>query len=165
MYYRVTFKMKPYAIDVTLRDVAKADLPILFEHQYDPVANRMAAFPPRERDAFMAHWANILRDETGIKKAIILGGKLAGNVVSFERSGQWLLGYWLGREYWGKGVASAAVAQFLLYETTRPLQAFVAKHNVGSIRVLEKCGFVTAGEGKFTTAIGDNIEEFIMELK
>ena len=37
---------------VRLRDVTEDDLPIFFDHQRDPVANRMAAFPARERDAF-----------------------------------------------------------------------------------------------------------------
>jgi hypothetical protein len=43
---------------IALRDVNDGDLPIFFEHQYDPIANEMAAFPARERDAFMAHWVN-----------------------------------------------------------------------------------------------------------
>ncbi len=50
---------------VQLRDVAEGDLPVFFEHQRDPVANRMAGFPPRDRDAFVAHWAKILADEMG----------------------------------------------------------------------------------------------------
>jgi hypothetical protein len=37
--------------EVRLRGVTEDDLPIFFEHQRDPVAKRMAAFPPRERDA------------------------------------------------------------------------------------------------------------------
>ena len=45
-----------------LRDVVEADLPILFEHQIDPEANRMAAFPPRQWPAFLDHWGRILQD-------------------------------------------------------------------------------------------------------
>ncbi len=40
----------------TLRDVTEDDLPILFEHQREPDANRMAAWPARSHGAFMAHW-------------------------------------------------------------------------------------------------------------
>src|SRR5207244_9942675 len=35
-----------------------------FEHQLDAEATRMAAFPSRDRDAFMAHWARIMSKET-----------------------------------------------------------------------------------------------------
>jgi RimJ/RimL family protein N-acetyltransferase len=126
---------------VVLRDVTSDDLPILFEQQFDPVANEMAAFPARERSAFMAHWETILRDETGPKKAILFDGSLAGYIVAFDQAGEREIGYWLGREYWGKGIATLALTAFLQQVTTRPLFAHVARHNAASIRVLEKCGF------------------------
>ncbi len=132
---------------VRLRDVVEADLPILFEHQQDPEASRMAAFPSRDREAFLAHWrTKILGDATVAKKTILFDGRVAGNIVSFERDGKKLVGYWIGREFWGQGVATSALAQFLETVPGRPLYAYVAKHNVGSIRVLEKCGFrISAG--------------------
>jgi RimJ/RimL family protein N-acetyltransferase len=72
---------------------------------------------------------------------------VAGNVVSFEQDGEREVGYWIGREYWGKGVATEALSQFLDHvEVRRPLYAGVAKHNVASIRVLEKCGFTIVGK-------------------
>ena len=40
---------------VHLRDVVEADLPIFFEQQRGPVANRMADFPAREWEAFLPH--------------------------------------------------------------------------------------------------------------
>jgi RimJ/RimL family protein N-acetyltransferase len=132
--------------DVRLRDVTEADLPIFFEHQLDPDATQMAAFSSRERDAFMAHWAKILADPTGGKQTILVDERVAGNIVSFEQSGEREVGYWLGRDYWGRGVATQALAAFLAQETARPLYVFVAKHNVGSRRVLEKCGFTIYGE-------------------
>jgi hypothetical protein len=45
---------------VTLREVTQEDLPIFFELLVDADATRMAAFPSRDRDAFMAHWARIM---------------------------------------------------------------------------------------------------------
>jgi len=121
--------------------VTEEDLPTLFEHQRDPEANRMADFPARDRDAFMAHWRRILRDPTVVARTIAVDGQVAGNVVSFEWSGKREVGYWIGRDHWGRGVASAALAQFLLEDRSRPLHAGVAPHNAASIRVLEKCGF------------------------
>jgi RimJ/RimL family protein N-acetyltransferase len=98
---------------VILREVTEADLPIFFEHQLDPDANRMAAFPARDRDAFMAHWAKILSDESLITKAILVDGQVAGNIVSWAQFGEREVGYWIGKEYWGKGVATRALAAFL----------------------------------------------------
>ena len=131
---------------VLLRPIVSADLPVLFEHQRDPLASEMAAFPPRERDAFMSHWERILADPDVRVRAVVADGRLAGNVVSFVRGGRREVGYWLGREFWGAGVATAALAAFLDLETERPLYAGAARWNAGSLRVLEKCGFAACGE-------------------
>ena len=142
--------------DVVLHDVTEGDLAIFFEHQRDPVANRMADFPPRDRDAFGAHWIKILADESVTTKTILFDGPVAGNVVSFEQDGEREVGYWIGREYWGRGVAMKALSVFLSrVEVSRPLNAGVAKHNIASRRVLEKCGF---------TVVGEKDEEYILRL-
>jgi putative acetyltransferase len=151
--------------DVTLRDVTEADLPILFEHQRDPEALRMAAFPSRDWEAFTAHWTKILGDETLVKKTILSEGQVAGHIGCFERDGEWEVGYWIGREYWGKGIATRALSELLGLVQERPLVAHVAKHNPGSIRVLEKCGFTHAGEDKeFSTLDGIAVEGLILKL-
>jgi RimJ/RimL family protein N-acetyltransferase len=147
---------------VTLREVTQEDLPIFFEHQLDPEATRMAAFASRDRDAFMAHWAKIMTNETGILNSILADGTVAGNVVYWEAAGEPNIGYWLGKTYWGKGIASAAVAQFLTKIETRPVYAHVAKHNFASIRVLQKCGFQQARADRCDSGDG---EELVMELR
>jgi RimJ/RimL family protein N-acetyltransferase len=141
--------------EVQLRDVIKDDLPILFEQQLDPVATRMAAFPAREREPFMKHWAKILGDKTTIKKTIVFNGLVAGNIVSWEQSGEQEVGYWIGKEYWGKGIGTRALSEFLLLVSIRPLFAHVAKLNIGSYRVLEKNGFKISSEDS---------EEYILKL-
>src|SRR2546425_3055823 len=152
--------------DVLLRDVTEGDLPIFFEQQLDPDAIHMAAFPPRDRDAFTAHWTKILCDETITKKTILFDGHVAGNIVGFEQSGKPLVGYWIGKNYWGKGVATQALSAFLGHVKARPLYAHVAKHNLASIRVLEKCGFTICGEDKAAANTGgEEVEEFIFELR
>ena len=151
--------------DVLLRDVIESDLPIFFEHQLDPDATEMAAFPSRDRDAFMAHWAKIMADDSVMLKTVLFDGHVAGNIVSFEQSGKREVGYWIGKEYWGKGIATKALAAFLDHVKTRPLYAHVAKHNIGSRRVLEKCGFTVEGEDKFPNASGEEFDEFILKLE
>lgn len=148
---------------VSLRDVEERDLPVFFEQQREPEANRMAAFPPREREPFMTHWrTRVLESATNKKKTIVVDGQVAGNVVSWEQDGQRLVGYWLGRAYWGRGVATEALRMFLAeHETTRPVYAYVATHNVASVRVLEKCGFERIGSA---VAGHDGVEEMLMCL-
>jgi RimJ/RimL family protein N-acetyltransferase len=147
----------------TLRDVTEDDLPIFFEHQREPDANRLAAWPPRDHSAFMAHWrTEILGDPTARKKTIVLDGDVVGNVVSWARDGERLVGYWIGQAYWGRGAASAGLAMFVTEcDQTRPLHAEVAVHNVGSVRVLEKCGFRQVGE---VVTGADGIAEIKMRL-
>jgi RimJ/RimL family protein N-acetyltransferase len=132
---------RPQAGDVLLRDVEESDLPVFFEHQLDPEATHMASFPSRDRKSFMAHWNRILDEESVVKKTVLFEGEVAGNIVSFVNSGDREVGYWIGREFWGRGVATRALAGFLRLEARRPLYANVARHNAGSIRVLQKCGF------------------------
>ena len=96
------------------------------------------------------------------KQAIVVGGQVAGNVVSFTLGGERLVGYWLGREFWGQGIATRALAAYLALETARPLHARVAKANVASRRVLEKCGFRVAGEGRAPASPGEPpVDEWI----
>lgn len=151
--------------NVVLRDVTEADLLIFFEQQMDPEATHMAAFPSRDRGTFMAHWKKIMVNENVTVKTILVEEQVAGNVVSWEQSGDREVGYWIGKEYWGKGIATQALAEFLSYVKTRPLWAHVAKHNTASLRVLQKCGFVISGEDQFPDEKGDEIEEFILKLE
>ena len=141
-----------------LREVREDDLDVLFEQQREPEAVAMAVFPAREREAFDAHWRKLLADDSLFVRAIEVDGKVAGNIGSWEQDGLQLVGYWLGRKFWGRGLATAALAELMQELETRPLHAWVAATNVGSIRVLEKCGFVRVGE--HTT----DIEEYLYEL-
>ena len=136
--------MKP---NIQLRNVEANDLPLFFEHQRDPIAVAMVAFNSRDRAAFDQHWAKLLADDSCLKKTIIVvsavsaEGQVVGNIGSWTADGKREIGYWLDRAFWGRGVATEALSAFLYLEQTRPLYAGVAKHNVASIRVLQKCGF------------------------
>jgi len=151
-------------MSILLRDVTESDLPILYEQQLDPEATAMAAFPSRDRESFMAHSAKIMADESAIFKAIVVDGQVAGSMMSWIMEGEWEVGYWLGREFWGKGIATRALAEYVEIVKTRPLYAHVAKHNVGSQRVLEKCGFKVIGEDSYTNPAGVKVEEFVLKL-
>jgi RimJ/RimL family protein N-acetyltransferase len=145
---------------VSLRGTIDEDLQTLFEFQADPEASAMAAFPSRELPAFLAHEAKIRADPTAIALTIVSDGRVVGSIGSWEAEGERDVGYWIGRDHWGKGFATAALGAFLELEPSRPLVAHVAEHNVGSRRVLEKCGFVLDHE-----AHEEDVVEHVMVLR
>jgi len=147
---------------VLLREVTPDDILVFYEQHLDPESVQMAAVEPRsDLQAFTAHWHKNLAREDNFARTAVVDGAVAGHVVSWEQDGDRLVGYWFGREFWGRGIATKAVAAFLLEETDRPMKAIVATHNVGSKRVLEKCGFVEVGR----TFAHDGVEEFTLILK
>ncbi len=152
-----------------LREVIPGDLAAFFAHQQDPVALHMAAFTardPADHDAFSAHWERLLASETVLVRTILLDDRVIGHISSWSQDGEREITYWLDRRYWGRGLATRALAAFLEEETTRPLYARAAKDNAGSIRVLEKCGFRVIGADRgFANARDEEIDEVILELR
>lgn len=135
-------------MDIYLREVTDEDLPIFYGHQIDPVANQMAVeYTPRDREDFMAHCDRIRSNDENIVRTIVCDGQVAGNIVSFFIDGKREVGYWIGREFWGKGVATRALEMFLKEVEIRPLYGISTKKNIASQRVLEKCGFRVLSEG------------------
>lgn len=146
--------------DVRLREVEDADLPTLFEYEDDPEANRMASFDARSREDFDRHWQKVLKDRSNVVRAIEVDGVLVGNIGSWVQDGERDVGYWIGRDHWGRGYATAALTALLQEVPERPMFAHVVVHNVGSIRVLEKCGFEQVG----ATTADDGVEELLFRL-
>ncbi len=154
--------------DVELRPVVDGDLHVFFAQQLDPMANHLAAFTaaePSDADAFMARWERMLADPFIVKCTIVTPEGIAGYVSSYEHEGRRELTYWLGRDFWNKGIATAAVAAFLTIETRRPIHARAATDNTPSLRVLAKCGFAVTGTNQdFANARGRAIEETLLIL-
>jgi RimJ/RimL family protein N-acetyltransferase len=129
----------------------------------------MAAFTakdPSDKEAFTAHWAKIGGDEGITLRTIIFGGKIAGHIVCHGWFGDPEISYWIGKEYWGQGVATRALEEFMVILDKRPLYARTAKDNIASIRVLEKGGFRLSSHDKgFANARGEEIEESIYILR
>jgi RimJ/RimL family protein N-acetyltransferase len=152
-----------------LREMRDEDLDVLFEQWADPAAAHMAAFTApghMDRDAFERRWARIRADEGTINRVIVVDGEVAGTIGSWGDPGDREVTYWIGRSYWGKGIATAALEAFLTVDASRPLRARVASDNVASRRVLEKCGFrVVATERGFSEARFCEIDEFVLRLE
>jgi RimJ/RimL family protein N-acetyltransferase len=160
---------EPPSDRITLRPVEDGDLPIFFVFEQDPTAIHMAAFTaedPSDRAAFDAHWARNRANTRNIMRTVLVDGEVAGSLAHFEMFDQPQVSYWLGREYWGRGIATAALAAFLKVVTLRPLYARAVKDNRASIRVLEKNGFVIVGEDTgYANGRGAEVEEVILRLE
>ena len=101
---------------ILLREVLDSDLPAFFEHQLDPTATHMAAFTrpdPADRDAFNAHWEKIRAADSVMIRTILYEGLVVGHILSYEQLGELEVSYWSGRGFWGKGIATQALSQFL----------------------------------------------------
>lgn len=95
----------------------------------------------------------------------MLDNIIVGSIAKFEMEGEVGITYWIDKEIWGKGVATKALRKFLTIENTRPIFGRVAFDNLGSQKVLEKCGFTRIGTDKgFANARQTEIEEFIYKL-
>src|ERR671910_2796047 len=149
---------------LTLREVRDEDLPLLFEQWADPVA-AFTAPDHMDRDAFERRWSSLRADETVLTRVIVVDDEVAGTIGSWGEPGEREVTYWIGRSYWGKGIATDALNAFLAVERSRPLHARVASDNVASRRVLEKCGFgVVATERSGAEARSAEIEELVLRL-
>jgi RimJ/RimL family protein N-acetyltransferase len=151
---------------VGLRSVQDADLDAIFDQMRDPEGVRMAAFTaadPSDRAAFDAHMA-VIRSSAGVwQRAVTCDGQLVGTIAAFVSAGDTEVTYWIDRAWWGRGIASRALALLLDQVTTRPLHARAASDNVASLRVLRKSGFEIIGtEVSYAPARGSAIEETIL---
>ena len=152
-----------------LRELRDEDLAVLFEQWADPVAAHMAAFTApdhMDRNAFERRLSRLRADETVIARVIIVDGEVTGTISSWGDPDEREVTYWIGRSYWGRGIATGALKAFLTVDPSRPLHARVAFDNVASRRVLEKCGFrVVATERSFADARSREIEELVLRLE
>lgn len=126
---------------VALREVRESDFETFYQQQSDPESAAMAAFTPRTRDEVIDRWSRMIVDEEITVRTITVDDVAAGHVVSWLDEGHREFGYWVGRQFWGQGVATEAVRLMLEIVRDRPLEAWAAPTNLGSIRVLEKNGF------------------------
>ncbi|WEK17910.1 MAG: GNAT family N-acetyltransferase [Candidatus Pedobacter colombiensis] len=158
----------PLQYNITLTETEKYDLDTLFQFQLDKEANYLAAFTakdPNDKAAYIEKYAKILADPTINMKTIKMNNTIVGSVSRFLMEGDNEITYWIDKKHWGKGIASTALKNFLTLENIRPILGRVAFDNVGSQKVLEKCGFIKIGRDKgFANARQLEIEEFIYKL-
>jgi RimJ/RimL family protein N-acetyltransferase len=157
-------------VHVSLRPVEPDDLDRLFRYQLDPEANAMAAFTaadPFDRAAFDARWRRVLADPEATARTILADGAVAGSIMRWRDPA--LDGpevsYWLGREWWGLGIATAALRAFLEHVPDRPLYGRTAATNPASRQVLERAGFRLLRIDRGVEATGGRlVDELVLRL-
>lgn len=153
---------------ITLRQSQVADLEFFFQFQLDEEANYLAAFTakdPTDKVAYLEKYTKHLNDPTINNQTILIDGRIVGSIAKFVMDGDAEITYWIDKRFWGRGIAAAALANFLAIETTRPIYGRAAYDNLGSQKVLEKNGFKKVGKDKgFANARGQEIEEYIYKL-
>jgi RimJ/RimL family protein N-acetyltransferase len=149
-------------MDITLRELADSDLPVFWEQLTDPELQRMAAVTRKyhyDRGHFDQHWAKVRSDPSVILRTVLADGAVAGHAAVFGPRSEREVTYVIGRAHWGQGIATTALAELIKLESTRPLYAEAAADNAGSLRVLEKCGFIVTGKSRcFARARGEEID-------
>jgi RimJ/RimL family protein N-acetyltransferase len=158
-------------MDVILREIRDRDLPVFFALMQDPEAVRMAAFTPEDpadRAAFDAHWARIRALPDVLNRTVVSAAdpdKVLGHAAVYGPPDEREVTYWIGRDHWGRGAATAALRTLLTLAPERPLHARAASDNPASLRVLTKCGFVVTGKDRgYAPGRGEEIEETLLTL-
>ncbi|HET7003464.1 MAG TPA: GNAT family N-acetyltransferase [Puia sp.] len=154
--------------EIIFRKTELADLDSFFIFQLDQEANRLAAFTakdPTDKTAYIQKYSKFVDDPTINMQTIIVEDVIAGSIAKFVMGGEAGITYWIDKKFWGKGVATKALKHLLKIENTRPLIGRVAFDNIGSQKVMEKCGFIRIGRDQgFANARQAEIEEFIYKL-
>ena len=136
---------------IELRDLDDDDLDAIFEMMRDRESIRLAAFTvadPDDRAAFDERLHRMRTSPSIAVRAVEADGVFAGTVGAFTLDGEREVTYWIRRELWGNGIATAALRLLIAAEQERPLHARVAAANVGSLRVLERAGFARMEEAE-----------------
>lgn len=153
---------------VQLRSMAEGDTELLFELQRDPAVSYMAAFAshaPDDREAFMSRWEKMSQDPARLLRIVLYQGTVAGYIAQFLFDEKPTIGYMLGTQFWGKGIMTEAVRQFMDFYAVRPVYARVVQDNIGSRRVLEKVGFRVCGEDQgYALARQAEVKEYVLRL-
>jgi RimJ/RimL family protein N-acetyltransferase len=154
--------------NITLTETEKDDLNTFFQFQLDEEANYLAAFTsknPNDKTAYIEKYTKHLADPTINMRTIKVNDIIAGSIAKFVMENEAGITYWIDRKFWGQGIATTALSEFLKIEQIRPIYGRVAFDNYGSQKVLEKCGFVKIGKDKgFANARQAEIKEFIYKL-
>lgn len=149
---------------VRIRDVETNDLDVLFRMQGDSDSRWMAAFGTKDfndKEAFLIRMSKIAADANSIFRVLEHAEEVIGFIGKWVDGDRPELMYWVDRKFWGKGIASSAVEEFLLQYSQRPLYAHIVSDNLASQAILIKNGFTKYEE---VTAFSDIRNVDVVEI-
>ena len=144
---------------IVLRPWRENDAAALYKYASNPEVGPRAGWPPHKsikesleiiRTVFHSDttWA-IVNKETGEPIGAMGYMNSDGNLLP-SRSGEPLVGYWVGKPFWNQGICTEALQLMLDHiRKTTDIRSLIGSHfidNPASGRVMEKCGFVPTGE-------------------
>ncbi|HEV7180807.1 MAG TPA: GNAT family protein [Candidatus Baltobacteraceae bacterium] len=153
-----------------LRGWREGDVPALalLADDWDVARNLRDAFPfPYTLEDARDWIGRNARAGEPVNFAIEVEGELAGGIGVIlgdaERRGTGEIGYWLGKRFWGRGIATAAAGAFSEYVfgryDLRRVEAHAYGSNAASQRVLEKCGFKREGVLRGAVVKGSEVRD------
>lgn len=151
---------------IKLRLWHESDAEALFKWASDPDVGARAGWPPHKsveesrdiiRTVFNNNtiWAIVLKEngEGSVESGEPIGAIGYGPSCYCKlpaRQGEPLIGYWIAKPYWNKGICTEALRLMLDHiKTTTDIPSLISGHfidNPASGRVMEKCGFIPTGE-------------------
>lgn len=151
--------------NVELRPVLTEDVALFFEHHLEVRPLPVGASLDERQATFIAGWSQMLADKSVLARTIVSEGDVAGYVVCARQREQPTISSWLGRRFWGHGIATKAVKAFVDLVEERPVYARVAYDNLAALQVLRKTGFAIIGHDSFfSESHGYEIDEIICAL-
>jgi len=157
----------------TVREWRPGDVDSLVKHANNIKVwrNLHDAFPHPYTRADAVEWVQqTARDHADTVFAIEVDGNAVGGIglhpgKDVERRTA-AIGYWLGEEFWGRGIATEALAAVTAYAFSKfdieRLEAFVFEWNLPSARVLEKAGYTLEAKlKKRVTKAGRTVDCFL----
>jgi len=155
-----------------LRPLTSADAPRIAEIGGDwDIASMTSRMPYPYSLAAASQWISGI-DDNEVVRGITLDGVLIGvtGYLPDESGDSAEIGYWLGKDFWGQGFATEAVAALIAYcfrrERFTRLTCGHYMDNPASARVIRKLGFQPSGEGKYwCEARRRDVEALRYELK
>ncbi len=169
--------MKIQLGDYYIRSYRPADAAAIVRYADNPLiaANMTDAFPHPYTDKAAQDWLDIvLNQERETLFALADERELIGSIGLHPGKGVFRcmaeIGYWVGEEFWGQGIVSAAVVAFTdhafaEFEDISRIQAHVFASNPASARVLEKAGYDLEGRLRRSVIKNDEVLDQWMYAK
>ena len=103
---------------------------------------------------------------------IYLKNKLIGglSLANQRENSKWVLGYWIGEEYWGNGYAIEACENLISYFFSNTNNSIIypshMKDNIKSKKIIINLGFKLVSSGKkFSISRNEMVEDLNYELR